>query len=617
MLVLQSTLLSMGINAFGFLKYIVERYLYSPEIMDSKGKNRIQFVSQKTCVAINDEYGLKFFPPLYIQRYMVVQEIIDHPIWNGSIKKIVEFGCAELNLFFYLKPNPQITNVTFVDIDSNILELNNGKVMPTNYDYLISGNRKHPLEVNLYAGSIADFDDRMLDMDAVICIELIEHLYSDVLDKVPLTVFGFIKPKVAVFTTPNVEYNVLFPDTTQKFRHPDHKFEWSRNEMKEWANSIITTYPDYTVEFDGIGLDPIGTKDLGCCSQVAIFYRKNMEASPANLTGFKPYKLLKRINYPYEPPNEKNEIILQKLRSFVIENSANKEFVVKSTLKIPLSSIMPLVSDYCTCMKELQYIISKEYYTTTNKAGEWIMITNLNGTSIQIYNSDSDSSSDTSEEENWLLDNNVKEVEEEEEEWNLPLNVGTSNSQLFYSTPMAKDKHLDVQFLNSLNDTYTKSNNSTASSNSDFFTTAIDNNDTNNEDMDISSSCNGSVLIKNCNIYQDFVSGRNDLTIKNEDISETDEETFICNANYNDTNKVNEEINKKNSFIQNSTNVFLKSNCGSDIAHGLTSKIVGNFSSDDIKEPDLVCSNRILLDENNDTENLLSSLGKEIPSRNI
>lgn len=38
------------------------------------------------------------------------------------------------------------------------------------------------------------------------------------------------------------------------------------------------------MEFDGIGSGPDGTENLGCCSQVAIFYRTNMEISPANPT---------------------------------------------------------------------------------------------------------------------------------------------------------------------------------------------------------------------------------------------------------------------------------------------------------------------------------------------
>ena len=53
------------------------------------------------------------------------------------------------------------------------------------------------------------------------------------LAKVPHSVFGVVRPKVAVFTTPNSDFNVLFPNL-QGFRHPDHKFEWSREEFQSW-----------------------------------------------------------------------------------------------------------------------------------------------------------------------------------------------------------------------------------------------------------------------------------------------------------------------------------------------------------------------------------------------
>jgi len=48
------------------------------------------------------------------------------------------------------------------------------------------------------------------------------------------------------------------------------------------AKNIISRYPDYAVQLDGIGAGPNGTGYLGCCSQMAIFYRKDMKTSPAN-----------------------------------------------------------------------------------------------------------------------------------------------------------------------------------------------------------------------------------------------------------------------------------------------------------------------------------------------
>jgi hypothetical protein len=49
----------------------------------------------------------------------------------------------------------------------------------------------------------------------------------------PEVIFGHLQPNVVVVTTPNCEFNVLFPGL-KKFRHYDHKFEWTRAEFQTW-----------------------------------------------------------------------------------------------------------------------------------------------------------------------------------------------------------------------------------------------------------------------------------------------------------------------------------------------------------------------------------------------
>lgn len=48
------------------------------------------------------------------------------------------------------------------------------------------------------------------------------------------------------------------------------------------TKKIVSQYSDYAVQIDGIGAGPNGTENLGCCSQMAIFYRKDMKTSSAN-----------------------------------------------------------------------------------------------------------------------------------------------------------------------------------------------------------------------------------------------------------------------------------------------------------------------------------------------
>ena len=89
--------------------------------------------------------------------------------------------------------------------------------------------------MSVYCGSVAHFDTRLSACNAVTAVELIEHLMPHELEAFPRTVFGSIKPDIAVVTTPNKDFNVVFanPDP-DRMRHPDHKFEWTREEFLNW-----------------------------------------------------------------------------------------------------------------------------------------------------------------------------------------------------------------------------------------------------------------------------------------------------------------------------------------------------------------------------------------------
>ena len=61
----------------------------------------------------------------------------------------------------------------------------------------------------------------------------IEHLDPPILERIPHSIFGVMQPQTVIMTTPNAEFNVLFPDFSG-FRHLDHRFEWTRREFELW-----------------------------------------------------------------------------------------------------------------------------------------------------------------------------------------------------------------------------------------------------------------------------------------------------------------------------------------------------------------------------------------------
>ncbi len=142
----------------------------------------------------------------------------------------------------------------------------------------------------------------------------IEHLTPEALSRFPSTVFGYVRPKLVVVTTPNSEFNVLFPNFEGPFRHWDHKFEWTRQEFRDWAAGIVGDYQDYTVlSFGGVGADPNERRRscVGYCSQIAVFVRRDFLERARNgdaLTpsipeeeGTRPQQAVDSHSHPDEP----------------------------------------------------------------------------------------------------------------------------------------------------------------------------------------------------------------------------------------------------------------------------------------------------------------------------
>lgn len=251
----------------------------------------------------DEENKIRFLPLVYEQRYLVVQGLLELDIWKSSFKKIIEFGCAELKYFTFLKTLPDLEQAVMVDIDEELLNRCYRRVDPSLVDFI--DGREKKLNVEVWRGSISVAHECLLGADVVIGIEIIEHLHADVLEGVPENVFGYIKPKVAMFSTPNSEYNIYFDGLLENgFRHDDHKFEWTRAEFAEWGEDILRRYPDYVVKYFGIGPPPQGaTKDVGYVSQLAVFVRKDFlsEVVAANAAAQEnaPAEDVRR-SYPYE-----------------------------------------------------------------------------------------------------------------------------------------------------------------------------------------------------------------------------------------------------------------------------------------------------------------------------
>ncbi|GJQ72942.1 hypothetical protein Trydic_g1584 [Trypoxylus dichotomus] len=133
------------------------------------------------------------------------------------------------------------------------------------------GKRPTTLKVCALAGCVSKADTRLSNTDAVIALNLLEHLYSDALDALPYNVFQFMKPYVAVFTITNKECRNL-PSFDSHPSSENYLFNWTKEQFRSWAKNVITRFPNYTVKFDYILL-PSSPNRLECTTEIAIFLR--------------------------------------------------------------------------------------------------------------------------------------------------------------------------------------------------------------------------------------------------------------------------------------------------------------------------------------------------------
>ncbi|XP_067583200.1 small RNA 2'-O-methyltransferase isoform X3 [Tursiops truncatus] len=189
---------------------------------------------------------IKFNPPLYKQRYQFVKKLVE----QHQPKKVADLGCGDVCLLMILKYQKCIEELVGVDINEGRLKWNG-----------------------------------------------IEHFDSEDLAKFPEVVFGYMSPAMIVISTPNSDFNSLFPSAV--FRDSDHKFEWSRMQFQTWALDVANHY-SYSVEFTGVGEPPAGAEDVGCCTQIGVFRKiaKAPESAVLEHHGEHVYEVIYTTSYP-------------------------------------------------------------------------------------------------------------------------------------------------------------------------------------------------------------------------------------------------------------------------------------------------------------------------------
>ncbi len=185
---------------------------------------------------------------------------------------VLDLGCGEGKLLRQLMKEKQFARIVGMDVSIRSLE--------------IAADRLHledlpPMQrerIDLIHGSLMYRDRRLEGFDAACVVEVIEHLDPPRLAAFERVLFEFARPRTIVLTTPNREYNVTWENmilepatddrpTVTRLRHGDHRFEWTREEFRAWAENVGERF-GYDVRYLPVGpVDP----ELGPPTQMGVF----------------------------------------------------------------------------------------------------------------------------------------------------------------------------------------------------------------------------------------------------------------------------------------------------------------------------------------------------------
>ena len=183
-------------------------------------------------------------------------------IRDADVSSLIDLGCGEGKYLREFLKEKNIRRLVGMDVSYRTLEIAKDRLhwerMPD----------KQKERIELIQGSLMYRDKRISGFDAAVCIEVIEHLDPPRLAAFERVLFEFAKPKLIVITTPNVEYNECFENLPAgKYRHRDHRFEWTRKQFQDWAETVSNNY-SYAVEFHSVGdVDP----KFGSPTQMGVF----------------------------------------------------------------------------------------------------------------------------------------------------------------------------------------------------------------------------------------------------------------------------------------------------------------------------------------------------------
>ncbi|MFE5501506.1 3' terminal RNA ribose 2'-O-methyltransferase Hen1 [Amycolatopsis japonica] len=189
--------------------------------------------------------------PLAVQR----QGSVLAALRAAGARRVLDLGCGGGALLRVLQKEPSFTEIVGVDVSASALDIAEKRL-------------KDKSRITLKQSALTYADPSLAGYDAAVLMEVIEHVDEERLPALEHAVFGVAAPRTVLVTTPNAEYNRHFEFLEEgRFRHADHRFEWTREQFRTWAEGVAARR-GYDVRHLPVGQE---SQESGPPTQMAVF----------------------------------------------------------------------------------------------------------------------------------------------------------------------------------------------------------------------------------------------------------------------------------------------------------------------------------------------------------
>ncbi|WVQ71311.1 hypothetical protein IAR50_000838 [Cryptococcus sp. DSM 104548] len=278
------------------------------------------------------------------------------------------------------------------DVIAPALSILNPSPSPTSNIFPPPRPRWEPLTTELWLGGLEKYNAKLEGYDAIVALEVIEHLDPNVLSRFGVVTLGTYRPRLMLVSTPNFDFNAKFPRaqedgfaqrgfvdptgrTQRVFRHSDHKIEMTGAEFRTWAETAAADW-GYEVTVSGVGTsshpsfypptDKHNPSQPIYASQTAIFRMGSgmplrsprsvrttpLPFMPASKESSHPHKLAGRFSLPRTAPGDG-----AKADPETVRNQVREFFETSSTPRVSLEELWGVLAIAAVCGGSKRWLV--------------------------------------------------------------------------------------------------------------------------------------------------------------------------------------------------------------------------------------------------------------------